>query len=156
MCRTGNVTDLQRGPERLYASYDRDGRIVEYSYLPIDLSPTPVDMVMALSFYQDDLYAASYDEDANQTTVYRMRGTPSSTAIISGKILSMSEYLTGLYVGTKEGYVKDVFGTTQYPAVGDPPLPAVTKIRTDGSVLYAMAGEYYVTYNGTQWEKGLV
>jgi hypothetical protein len=153
MCRTGNVTDLQRGPERLYASYDREGRIVEYAYLPIDLTPTPVTEVTALEFYQDDLYAAAYDKDANQTTVYRMRGTPSSTIIVSGKILTMTKYLTGLYVGTKEGLVKDLFSTTQYPPIGDPPLPSVTKIRTDGSVLYATAGEYYVTFNGVQWEK---
>jgi len=153
LCRTGNVTDLQRGPERLYASYDRDGRIIEYAYLPINLTATPVPVVNALAFYQDDLYAAAYDEAADQTTVYRMRGTPSTIMVISGKILSMTEYSTGLYVGMLGGYIKDLFSTTRYPAVGDPPLPPVTKVRTDGSVLYATAGEYYVTYNDVQWEQ---
>lgn len=153
MCRTGNVTDLQKGPERLYVSYDRDGRIVEYAYLPIDLTATPVTEVTAMAFYQEDLYAAAYDEVVDQTTVYRIRGTPSSIVVISGKILSMTAYLTGLYVGTQEGRIKDLFSTTQYPAVADPPLPSVTKVRTDGSVLYATAGEYYVTYNGVQWEQ---
>jgi len=152
MCRTGNVTDLERGLERLYASYDREGRVVEYGYMPVDLEATPVAEVTALALYQNDLYAASYDEDADQTTVYRMRGTPSSVTVVSGKLLSMTAYGAGLYAGMYEGYVTDLFGTTRYPAVGSS-LSPVTKVRTDGSVLYATAGDYYVTYNGTQWDQ---
>jgi len=153
MSRTGNVTDLQSGSDHLYSSYDRDGRIVEYAYLPIELSATPVPMVMALAFYNEDLYAACYDENANQTTVYRMRGNPTSVVVTSGKIMSMAAYDTGLYAAMYEGYIKDLFGTERYPAIGDPPLPPVTKLRTDGYVIYATAGEYYVTYNGIDWEK---
>jgi hypothetical protein len=153
MCRTGNITDLQSGSTRLYSSYDRDGRIVEYAYLPIDLTPTPVSMVMALAFYKEDLYAACYDEDADQTTVYRMRGNALSVLVVSGKIMSMTSYGTSLYAAFDEGYIKDLFGTERYPAIGDPPLPSVTKLKTDGSVLFATAGQYYVTYNGVDWEQ---
>ena len=152
-CKTGDVTDLQSGSERLYTSYDRDGRVVEYAYLPIELSPTPIDSVLALAFYEDDLYAACYDEDAGQSTVFRIRGTATSVATVSAKILSMTSYGDGLYAGVEEGYIVDVLGTERYPVAGDPPLDAVTKVRTDGSVLYGTAGDYYVTYNGVAWDK---
>lgn len=154
LCGNGNVTDLESGQDRLYSSFDKDGRIISYSLLPVNLPSLPLSEVTAMSFFNKDLYASAYNSSSNYTIIYKIRGTPSSFALLNGKVLCMSSFFDKLFVGINSGFIKDISGSgTQYPSEGSPSLPPITRLRTDGAILYAIAGNKYITYNGYTWQE---
>lgn len=155
LCGTGNVTDIQSSPQRLFASFDQEGKVVGYTVVAQDVANLEQEDVTALGWLSDDLYAAAYDSSQDETTVYRIRGSVSKTMTsVSGKITSMSGFQSGLYVGLESGFIKEILGSgVQYPAVGQPSLDPISRVRARGSLLVATAGATYVTYNGVTWQE---
>jgi hypothetical protein len=154
-CRSGNVTDLQSSPQKLFASFDQEGRVTGYTVVADDVATLPQPEVTALAFLDKDLYAAAYDSSSDITTIHRIRGSDVvSITVVAGKVLSMSSFLSGIYVGLQSGFIKEILGSgIQFPSPGDPALSPVTKLKITGALLLGAAGQKYVTYNGVTWQE---
>jgi hypothetical protein len=114
----------------------------------------PLAQATALAQLDGDLYAAGYDPASGTSVVYRVRATAQPVFTVAGKVLSMLGYNGGLFIGLDVGMIQEILGSgVFYPPVGHPPLAPVTRLKTDGALMYAAAGEVYVTYNGSTWQE---
>jgi hypothetical protein len=153
LCGAGNVTDIEVFNNRLYAAFDRNGNLLEYKVLVREAAALPQPEVTALARFGNSLYVSTYDPDSSQSRVYRYDGTAVQVLSISGtKVLSMVAYNSLLYIGLQDGTISAFTGTsssTSYVASS-----AVTRLRTDGTVLYASlrGGSQYLSFDGTTWK----
>lgn len=155
LCGTGNATDLQSSPDKLFISFSEEGAIKGYTAVARDEATLAQSDVSALAFLDKDLYAAGFDETANSTTIHRVRGSEAtSVATLTGKVLSMIGFQSGLFVGLDTGFIKEVLGSgVQHPPIGETPLSPVTRLRISNGVLVALAGRQYITHNGSVFEE---
>ena len=150
--RTGSSNTVHQGP---YSEGSALRAIKGYTAVASDEATLAQSDVSAMAFLDKDLYAAGFDEGTNSTTVYRVRGDEATiVATVTGKVLSMTGFQSGLFVGLDTGFIKEVLGSgVQHPSVGGTPLSPVTRLRISSGILVALAGTQYITFNGSVFEE---
>lgn len=151
LCGAGNVTDIEVFNNKLYVAFDVDGNLMEYRVLVSTAAELAEPEVTALAKFNNFLYVASYDTDA---VVYAFDGRARRTFTLTGtKILSMQAYNDLLFIGSDDGRIRSYDGTTLTTVYASG--SAITRLRTDGAVLYATVqggGEYLSSADGTTWK----
>lgn len=157
LCDEGNAVDIEVFNNRLYVAFDARGNLVEYRVLVRTAAELPEPELSALARFNNYLYISTFDE-TDGARVYRYDGRATfSFAIAGAKILSMQTYNDVLYLSLDDGRIMSHNGTTT--STVHSATSAVTRLRTDGAVLYATVlggGEYLSTINGTTWKVNLL
>lgn len=156
LCDKGNVTDIEVFNNKLYAAFDADGNVVEYRVVVRTAATLPEPEVTALAKLGNALYIATFDPDVPTSGLYRYDGTATKIASGSVKVLSMASYNDKVYLGLQDGRIVQLSGTSLSTSYSAP--SAVSRLRTDGSVLFAAlaSGGAYLTFDGTTWQSNSV
>jgi hypothetical protein len=165
MSAEGNVTDLAVYGDSLFSSYDTNGNLMQYKVLAKSLDIAEQlngSNLTALASFNSALYIAAWTPGPpSETTIYMYDGTPTAEIVNQpGKVLTMQSYLNNLYIGMDNGSILEYTGSgtpaTVYPLVAVlPPAvsPAVTRLRTDGNLLYAALEGVteFLSFDGSTW-----
>lgn len=153
LCDEGNVTDIEVFNDKLYAAFDARGNLVEYRVLIKQAAAMPEPEISALARFGNFLYASTFDIASGAKT-YRFDGRANFVFGIAGaKVLTMQAFNDLLFLGLNDGRIMSFDGlnvSTVYSASS-----AITRLRTDGSVLFAGirdGGEYLSTADGITWK----
>jgi len=153
LCDEGNVTDIEVFNNKLYAAFDAKGNLVEYKVLVKRAATMPEAELSALGRLKNFLYIATYDADVG-AYIYSFDGRAKLVFSIAGaKVLTMQAYNDILYLGLDTGRILAYDGLTTTTAYAT--TSAITRLRTDGAVLYATVrggGEFLVSADGTTWK----
>lgn len=148
----GNVTDIEVFNNKLYAAFDQRGNLVEYKVLVNHAAVFPEPELTALAKFGNFLYVASFD--GFTARVYKFDSKPTLVFSIAGsKILTMLAYNEDLFLGLNDGRIISFDGTSTMVVFSA--LSAVTRLRTDGAVLFATqqgGGDYFSTADGITWK----
>jgi hypothetical protein len=150
-CDAGNVTDIEVFNNSLFAAFDKEGNVVEYRVLTKSAVHLPESEVTALARMGNFLYMSSYDEAG--ASVYRYDSKALKlTSIPNTKVTTMMAFNDVLFLGLENGRIMSYDGTvwTTVYAGGS----AITRLKTDGSVLYATVlagGMFLSTIDGSGW-----
>lgn len=151
LCDEGNVTDIEVFNGKLYAAFDANGNLVEYKVLIKQAAELPESELTALAKFQNYLYVASYGSSGAK--IYRYDGVANLSFSIAGvKVLTMQAYDDILYLGLDDGRIMAFDGSSS--TVSYSGMSAITRLRTDGSILFAAVrsgGEYLSTADGIVW-----
>jgi hypothetical protein len=152
-CDEGNATDVEVLNDKLYASFDKNGNLVEYRVLVRQAATVSQPQITSLARLGSFLYMSAYDPTLSQTTIYRYDGTASAVASgISSKALTMVGYNDKLYIGMQDGkvYELDNLALSVSYATANP----VHRLRTDGISLFAgvRGGGQYLVFDGSTWQ----
>jgi hypothetical protein len=148
----GNATDVEVLNDKLYASFDKNGNLVEFRVLVRQAASVAQPQVTALARVGSFLFLSAYDPILDQTTIYRYDGTASAISSgIASKTLTMVGYNDKLYIGMQDGKIYELDNlslSTSYAAVNP-----VHRLRTDGVNLFAgvRGGGQYLVFNGASW-----
>jgi len=164
-CEAGNVTDIEVFNDKLYAAFDADGDLTEYKVMSRTAATLPESDVTALARFGNYLYVATYNILDGSSSVYAYDGRANKIFSLAGtKILTMQAFLEGytgggLFIGSDDNRVRLYDGTgspsTVLPTPGCPTGSPITRLRTDGAVLFASlqdSGVFCSTVNGTTWK----
>jgi hypothetical protein len=151
LCDEGDVTDLEVYGDKLYASFDANGNLMEYKVLVRQAHAFDENSLNAMAALDSYLYVAAYSSP--NSIIYRFDGEPDEVTTISGEVISMAAYNDKVYMGLRDGRVISLSGTstTVVLSTGIP----ITRLRNDGTLLYAAlasGGGYYV-FDGTNWTR---
>lgn len=157
LCDDGNATDIQTFGDKLFASFDKDGNLVEFRVLAETAAQLDEPELTSLAKLENLLYIAAFDAQSGRTAIYQYDGTPSQVATISGaKALSMASYNKKVYIGLDDGRIMELSGTSLSASnsVGGP----VSRLRSDGSVLFANADgvDEYFAFDGASWKTNTI
>ena len=151
LCDAGNVTDIEVFNNSLFAAFDVNGNLLEYRVLVKLAAQLPEPKVTALARMGNFLYVASYD--GSDAAVYRYDSKALRlTTLPTAEVLTMIAFNDVLYLGLSNGRImsyNSVGWSTVYSG-GSP----VTRLRTDGAVLYATVqhgGFFLSTTDGIEW-----
>lgn len=156
LCDEGNATDIDVFNDKLYIAFDANGRLVEYRVLVRTAAELEEPQLTAITHMDNNLYVASYDPVAGESSIYRYDGTAYKITIVgTSKILSMAAYNSKIYMGLEDGRIMELSGTslsTSYTAGN-----SVTRLVTDDSVLFAAisSGGRYLAFDGATWKVNL-
>lgn len=152
LCDEGNATDVEVLNDKLYASFDKNGNLVEFRVLVRNAASVTQPQVTALARLGSFLFMSAYDPASNQTTIYRYDGTASAISSgIASKALTMVGYNNKLYIGMQDGKIYEINNlslSTSYAAANP-----VHRLRTDGMNLFAgvRGGGQYLVFDGASW-----
>lgn len=151
LCGAGNVTDIEVFSGRLFAAFDRNGNLLEYKVLVSTAATLPEPEITALARLGNSLFIATHDALSGLAKVYRLDGVPTLLFTFSGKILSMVAYNGFVYAGMDNGAILALTSTSS--STSHTATSAVTRLRTDGTVLLAaiLEGGAYLSFDGTTW-----
>jgi len=157
LCGAGNATDVEVSSGRLYAAFDQNGNVMEYRVLAKAAAALPEPQVTALANLAGTLYMASFDPISGNAKIYSLSGSPVLISVISNDtVLSMVGYNSLLYIALQSGRIMSLSGTSLATSYVAP--SSVTRLRTDGAVLFATVGGggAYLSYDGVTWKSNSI
>jgi hypothetical protein len=153
LCDAGNAMDIEVFNDKLYVAFDANGNLVEYKVLVKRAAELAEPELTALAKFKNFLYIATYDP-ASGAAIYAFDGRATLSFSLAGvKVLTMQAYNEKLFLGLDDGKIKSFDEMSVATVFAG--LKAVTRLRTDGAVLYASlrgAGEYLTTVDGIFWK----
>jgi hypothetical protein len=169
LCDVGNVTSIEVFNGKLYVGFDKAGNLLEYRAL-VHTAGTFDDSdgerntaITALAKMGNSLYVATYDTELG-ASLYLYGAVTNKLFVVTGrseglvsKILTMQAYNSTLYLGLEDGRILSYSGSgSSYATVNSSYSQPVTRLKTDGSVLYAAIvdlGGFLSTVDGTAWKE---
>jgi hypothetical protein len=151
----GNATDLEVCNDKLYISYDLNGRLVDYKALVKQVAELGESFqITALTKLDNLLYMSAYNAVSNSTILYKFNGVPIEILSINGKVLSMAPFDGVIYMGLENGKIQPS-SIDGIPYNGD---KAITKLYNKNGLLFATVrnGGKYLSFNGAEWISNIV